>query len=173
MNETVLVIDDSPEIHRLLDLCFRPEGLVVHHALDAARWLALARELRPHLVLLDVELPLMTGFEVCQQLKQDPLTEALPVIFLSAAADVRAKVQGRDLGAIDYVTKPFDPSELRARVRAALRTKQAHDVLATRSLVDGLTGIWNRSYFNQRFGEEVSAARRSAVHPAGNRNETW
>ena len=160
MTQTVLAIDDSPDIHRLLAVRLKPEGLILHHALDAAEGLAMARELRPDLILLEIELPLVTGFEVCQKLKQDPLTESCPVIFLTGATEVYAKVQGFDLGAVDYVTKPFDPAELRARVRAALRTKRFHDLLAARSSVDALTGIWNRSYFNQRFGEEISAAQR-------------
>jgi diguanylate cyclase (GGDEF)-like protein len=156
----VLAIDDSPDVHRLLDVRLRPEGLILHHALDAEEGIAKARELRPDLILLDVDLPLVTGFEVCQKLKLDPSTTDIPIIFLTGAADIYTKVQGFDLGAVDYVIKPFEPAELRARVRAALRTKRFHDLLSARSHVDGLTGIWNRSYFNQRFGEEISAAQR-------------
>ncbi len=160
MPQTVLAIDDSPDVHRLLDVRLRPEGLILHHALGADEGLAMARNLVPDLVLLDVDLPLLTGFEVCQRLKEDPATTAIPVIFLTGADEVYTKVQGFDLGAVDYVVKPFDPAELRARVRAALRTKRFHDLLAARSHVDGLTGIWNRTYFNQRLGEEISAAQR-------------
>jgi diguanylate cyclase (GGDEF)-like protein len=160
MSQTVLAIDDSPDVHRLLDVRLRPEGLILHHALDADEGLTMARELQPDLVLLDVDLPMVTGFEVCQRLKQDPATATIPVIFLTGASEIYTKVQGFDLGAVDYVIKPFDPAELRARVRAALRTKRFHDLLSARSHVDGLTGIWNRSYFNQRMGEEVNAAQR-------------
>jgi len=160
MAHTVLVIDDSPDVHRLLDARLRPEGLVMHYALSAEEGLAKSRELRPDLILLDVDLPLVTGFEVCQKLKEDPNLTHVPVIFLTGAAEIHTKVQGFDLGAVDYVTKPFEPAELRARVRAALRTKRYHDLLSARSSVDGLTGVWNRSYFNQRFGEEISAAQR-------------
>jgi two-component system cell cycle response regulator len=160
MSQTVLAIDDSPDVHRLLDVRLRPEGLVLHHALNADEGLAKAREVLPDLVLLDVDLPLVTGFEVCQRLKEDPATSGIPVIFLTGASAIYAKVQGFDLGAVDYVIKPFDPAELRARVRAALRTKRFHDLLSARSHVDGLTGIWNRSYFNQRLGEEICAAQR-------------
>jgi two-component system, cell cycle response regulator len=160
MTHTVLAIDDSPDVHRLLDVRLRPEQLVIHHALDAAEGLAKAREVKPDLILLDVDLPLVTGFEVCQKLKEDPLTSNIPIIFLTGATEIHTKVQGFDLGAVDYVVKPFEPAELRARVRAALRTKRFHDLLSARSHVDGLTGIWNRSYFNQRFGDEISAAKR-------------
>jgi two-component system cell cycle response regulator len=160
MSQSVLAIDDSPDIHRLLDVRLRPEGLVLHHALSADEGLAMASDLKPDLILLDVNLPLMTGFEVCRKLKDNLLTANIPIIFLTGAAEVYSKVQGFDLGGIDYVVKPFEPAELRARVRAALRTKRFHDLLSARSHVDGLTGIWNRSYFNQRFGEEVSAVQR-------------
>jgi len=160
MPQTVLAIDDSPDIHRLLDVRLRPEGLILHHALSADEGLTMARELKPDLILLDVNLPLITGFEVCQKLKDDAPTASIPIIFLTGASEVYSKVQGFDLGGVDYVVKPFEPAELRARVRAALRTKRYHDLLSARSHVDGLTGVWNRSYFNQRFGEEVSAVQR-------------
>jgi two-component system cell cycle response regulator len=160
MPATVLAIDDSPDVHRLLDVRLRPEGLILHHALDAEEGLAKAVELKPDLILLDVDLPLVTGFEVCQRLKSDPSTASIPIIFLTGATEIHTKVQGFDLGAVDYVVKPFEPAELRARVRAALRTKRFHDLLSARSHVDGLTGVWNRSYFNQRIGDEISAAQR-------------
>ena len=159
MSQTVLVIDDSPDVHRLLEVRLRPEGLILHCALSAEEGLAKARDAKPDLILLDVDLPLMTGFEVCQKLKEDSTLAQVPVIFLTGASEVHTKVQGFDLGAVDYVTKPFEPAELRARVRAALRTKRYHDLLSARSHVDGLTGVWNRSYFNQRFGEEVDGNR--------------
>jgi diguanylate cyclase (GGDEF)-like protein len=162
MSQCVLAIDDSPEVHRLLDVRLRPERLVLHHAVDAEQGLAMAHDIHPDLILLDVDMPLITGFEVCQRLKLDPITAQIPVIFLTGAAEVYTKVQGFDLGAVDYVTKPFEPAELRARVRAALRTKRYHDILAARSHIDGLTGIWNRSYFDQRMTEECSAACRYA-----------
>lgn len=158
--QTVLAIDDSPDVHRLLEVRLRPEGLVLHSALDADEGLEKARAIVPDLILLDVDLPRKTGFEVCQELKADPATATIPVIFLTGASDVHAKVEGFELGAVDYVVKPFEPAELRARVRAALRTKRFHDLLAARAHVDGLTGVWNRAYFNQRLGEEVSAAHR-------------
>jgi diguanylate cyclase (GGDEF)-like protein len=158
--QTLLVIDDSEDIHRIVDARLRPEGLIVEHALSAGEGLAKARELKPDLILLDVDLPTVSGFEVCKSLKQDLTLVDIPVIFLSDAAEIYTKVQGLELGAVDYVTKPFDAAELRARVRAALRTKRYHDLLSARANVDGLTGIWNRSYFNQRFGEEIAAAQR-------------
>lgn len=158
--QTILAIDDSPEIHTLLDVRLRPEGLRIEHALTPAEGLAMAAAVQPDLILLDVEMPGMGGMEVCSRLKADPLTSMVPIIFLTGAESVDIKVRGFDLGAVDYVTKPFDAAELRARVRAALRTKRFHDMLAARAQLDGLTGLWNRGYFNQRLSDEVQAVRR-------------
>src|SRR5579862_359110 len=91
MSQTVLAIDDSPDVHRLLDVRLRPEGLILHHALTADEGLTMAREVLPDLVLLDVDLPLVTGFEVCQRLKEDPATAAIPIIFLTGAAEIDRK----------------------------------------------------------------------------------
>jgi diguanylate cyclase (GGDEF)-like protein len=158
--QRVLVIDDSQDIHDLLAYWLGSEGLEVHLALTAADGLAMCSRLLPDLVLLDVDLPHMTGFEICQRLKTDPRTAPIPVVFLTGASAVYAKVQGFDLGAIDYVTKPFDAAELRARVRAALRTKRYQDLLATRAQIDGLTSLWNRGYFDRRLDDELRAVSR-------------
>src|SRR5205814_188986 len=80
------------------------------------------------LVLLDVDMPDMDGFEVCRRLKGQPATMNIPVVFLTGAGSTDEKIRGLELGAVDYVTKPFEPAELRARVRAALRTKYLLDL---------------------------------------------
>ncbi len=160
MSQTLLAIDDSTDIHELLAVRLSPEGLILHHARGAADGLAKASELLPDLILLDVDLDGESGFEVRKKLKEQPATAGIPIIFLTVATDVLAKVQGFDLGAVDYVVKPFDAAELRARVRATLRTKRYQDLLSARAHVDGLTGIWNRAYFDQRVREAVAAAQR-------------
>jgi two-component system cell cycle response regulator len=114
----------------------------------------------PDLVLLDLDLPDVSGFDVCRELKADPRTMNIPVLFLTGTEDPSVKAAALDLGAIDYITKPFDPAELRARVRSALRTKRYHDLLAARAQLDGLTGLWNRGYFDRRLEGELSAALR-------------
>jgi two-component system cell cycle response regulator len=156
----VLAIDDSQDIHDILYVRLKPEDVVLHRAMDARDGLDKARELLPDLILLDIDMPDMSGLELCHHLKNDPRTGAIPIIFLTGAADLEVKVQGFDLGAIDYVTKPFQPAELRARVRAALRTKRYHDLLARRAQIDGLTGLWNRHYFDRRMEEETAAVQR-------------
>lgn len=162
MNQQILAIDDSADIHELLAVRLRPEGVTLHQALDAQEGLNKAIELQPDLILLDLDLPGVTGFEVCRQLKADPRTAALQVIFLTGTCEVDSKVRGFDMGAIDYVTKPFDAAELRARVRSALRTKRLQDLLANRAQIDGLTGIYNRAHFNTRLHEVVQMCIRHA-----------
>jgi two-component system, cell cycle response regulator len=159
-SQSVLAIDDTQDIHDLLRLRLRAEGIELYHAHSAAEGIVRAKELVPDLILLDIDMPKMNGFDVCRALKAEPTTAAIPVIFLSAASDVEDKVAGFDLGAVDFVTKPFNTAELRARVRAALRTKRYQDMLAQRAQIDGLTGLWNRGYFNQRLQDEVAAAKR-------------
>jgi diguanylate cyclase (GGDEF)-like protein len=95
---------------------------------------------------------------VCRKLKADERTAVIPIIFLTGASDVFNKVHGFDLGAIDYVTKPFEAAELRARVRSALRMKRYHDLLAQRAHVDALTGLWNRRYFDGQLAARVDGA---------------
>jgi diguanylate cyclase (GGDEF)-like protein len=160
MAASVLIIDDEPLIHELLVVRLKPEGLKFHHAFRAQEGLATARALQPDLVLLDVIMPDESGFELCSQLKADPATSAIPIIFLTGSTDVVDKVKGFDAGAVDYVTKPFEAAELQARIRAALRSKRYQDMLAQRAQIDGLTGLWNRAYFDQRLREEIVAAQR-------------
>jgi two-component system, cell cycle response regulator len=156
--QSVLVIDDSQDIHDLIEVELRPEAVRIYHALDANAALASVRRDRPDLLLLDLELPGQGGLELCRQLKADPDLSAIPVIFLTVTVDVAVKVQAFEAGATDYVTKPVDVVELRARVRAALRTKRYQDLLATRARFDGLTGLWNRDYFDRRLEGEALLA---------------
>ncbi|HEY4117046.1 MAG TPA: response regulator, partial [Byssovorax sp.] len=158
MQPKLLVIDDSHDIHSLLEVRLRPEGLRVHHAHDGEQGVKMTEALLPDVILLDVEMPEVSGFDVCRRLKADPRTSGIPIIFLTGASDVDTKVHGFDLGAVDYVTKPFEPAELRARVRAALRTKRYQDLLETRASIDGLTGLSTRRCFDERLAAEVQLA---------------
>ena len=157
----VLAIDDSPEVLALLAVRLRPEGLRLVTAGSYEEGLALASQLLPDLILLDVDMPEHSGLDLCRRLKADPATVHIPVIFLTASNDVNTKVHGFDLGAVDYVTKPFHPAELRARVRAALRMKRAQDMLTQKAQVDALTGLRNRAYLDERLAAEVTQSMRA------------
>ncbi|MCA9300474.1 MAG: response regulator, partial [Phycisphaerales bacterium] len=159
----VLVIDDSPDVHRLLKARLRTEDLRLAHAEDGDDGIELCRTLQPALVLLDIEMPKMDGFEVLRSIKDDPALHHVPVIILSALQSPQDKVMAFDLGAVDYICKPFDFTELRARVRSALHTHQLLQLLAQRAQIDGLTGLWNRAHFDGRFSEALAASQRRST----------
>jgi two-component system, cell cycle response regulator len=161
MPDRILVIDDSPEIHTLVKARLGREDVVIHSAYDGASGLAAARDWQPDLILLDVEMPERDGFAVCADLKADPATMEAPIIFITACSTQADKVRGLDMGATDYVTKPFDPAELRARVRASLRTRHLLGLLSKKAMIDGLTGLWNRTYLDTHMSRAYAAARRS------------
>lgn len=160
----VLVIDDAAAMHDILNVRLRSENIEPLSAFDGPSGIAMAQSLCPDLILLDVDMPGMDGYEVIRRLKNDPRTMYLPVLFLTGACETRKKIEGLTLGAADYITKPFDSAELKARVNAHLRTKHLMDLLARKALIDGLTGLWNREYLDRHLPIAVSQATRGA-HP--------
>ncbi|MBL7133561.1 MAG: diguanylate cyclase [Phycisphaerae bacterium] len=140
----VLIVDDSAHALAIAKARLTQEGLEVVCADSGQTGLEAAAREKPDLILLDIDMPGLSGFDVCRKLKADPQLRTIPVIFLTAVAGAEQKVRGLDLGATDYVTKPFDAFELRARVRAALRTKHLQDLLNEHAHVDPLTGLPNR-----------------------------
>ena len=121
MQRTILVVEDEPILRDTIVYNLRAEGYDVLTAGDGATALDTAQRSRPDLVLLDIMLPVLDGLEVCRQLRQRSETTDMPILMLTARADETDKVVGLELGADDYVTKPFSWRELRARVRALLR----------------------------------------------------
>jgi DNA-binding response OmpR family regulator len=119
----ILVVDDEPDLLMLLEEHLRQEGYDVITATTGMQAITKAREEQPDIILLDVMMPGVSGFDVCNILQDFPETAAIPVIFLTAVAETRRKVMGLNLGADDYITKPFDLHELAARVQAALRPR--------------------------------------------------
>jgi diguanylate cyclase (GGDEF)-like protein len=161
MLQQILLIDDSKAIHPLVKSLLVSEPVTIHSAFDGQAGLDLAASLRPDLILLDVEMPGMDGFEICRRLMADPATARLPVIFLTARVAAEELVRGLNLGAVDYVTKPFKLSELLSRVRAALRTSRLIRLLEDKAMIDALTGLGNRAMFDKRLTAEVAARIRS------------
>jgi diguanylate cyclase (GGDEF)-like protein len=150
----VLAIDDSEVCRRLVGRQLRSENIEVIEARDGPTGLSAVRERPPDLILLDISMPGWDGFETIRRLKDDPRTRSIPVIFLSASSSSQEKARGLDLGAVDFVAKPFDPVELMARVRVALRTKSLHDMLEQRAHLDGLTGLRNRHALDERLAAD-------------------
>ncbi len=158
--QTILVVDDSPPIHRLIAVQLFELDVEVIDAASGGEGLALARRLNPDVLLLDVGLPDMSGLKVLSALKADAATHPMPVVLLSNTDDREKKLAGFDLGATDWILKPFDPIELCARVRSALRTRRLLDLLASQAQLDGLTGLHNRRYFDQRLASEIAESQR-------------
>ncbi len=157
----VLLIDDSRPIHRLAEVWLGPENVELTFAATAEAGIAAAREGRPDLILLDVDLPDGSGFDLCRRLRAEPELMAAPIVLLTGATTAAERIRGLDLGAVDYITKPFDPAEFRARVRAALRTKHLTDLLATKAQIDGLTGLRNRRYLDEQLAVARATLRRT------------
>jgi diguanylate cyclase (GGDEF)-like protein len=151
---TVLIVDDSIDVHRLLKANLKSEDLDFLSAADGESGLALAQQHVPSLIILDLDMPTIDGLAVLRRLKDEARTQHIPIIVLSGQQDPSEKVLAFDLGAIDFVTKPFEVTELRVRVRSALRTQQLLHMLAQRAQIDGLTGLWNRTFFDRRWSEE-------------------
>jgi len=120
--ETILVIEDDPRIQKALERQFSAEGYTVHVSQDGDAGLAAVFDVRPNAVVLDLMLPGLSGREICKKIKSE--MNQTPVIVLSAVSEVADKVLLLELGADDYVTKPFSPRELLARVQAAIRRSQ-------------------------------------------------
>ena len=146
----ILIIDDNPgNIDFLLGLLKEYD---ISAAIDGERALDQITQEPPDLILLDVSMPGMDGYEVCSIIKSNPKTKDIPVIFLSANTGSQSVVKGFDVGGVDYITKPYCPQEVLARVETHLKLKQLRDELERLANEDPLTGIANR----RRFFEKVS-----------------
>ena len=141
MFPNVLLVDDAKAIHSLVHALFENEPLKLHSAYEGLTALKMIARLKPDLVLLDVDMPGINGFELCRHIRENPFTMHVPVIFLTAAAQTDQKVNGLELGAQDYIVKPFEPAELTARVHAALRIKARLDFLGKNRVNHFMRGV--------------------------------
>ncbi len=146
----ILIIDDSPDELAVAKSRLAKECEHILCAESGKAGLETAKQEKPDLILLDVDMPDMSGFDLCRALKADPELCMIPVLFLSGLVSGEDKIRGLDLGGIDYITKPFDSFELQARVRAALRSKNLQDLLIEYAHIDPLTGLPNRRALMER-----------------------
>jgi two-component system, cell cycle response regulator len=161
MPQRILLIDDSKAIHALLASRLSDEPVTLTSAYTGQEGLAAARKFTPDLILLDADLPDASAIEICRQIKSDITTADIPVIFLASAASPDDRIYDPEVGAADFINKPFNFAELKARIRAALQTREPADGLESGPRIDGPSGLWNRAYFDQRFCQELSLARRT------------
>ncbi|WP_204106103.1 MULTISPECIES: PleD family two-component system response regulator [Spirulina sp. CCY15215] len=158
----ILIVDDKPENLRLLDTMLTQEGYKVRKVTTGKMALQVAESARPDLILLDIAMPEMDGYEVCKYLKADAITREIPVIFLSALNLTFNKIQAFEVGGADYITKPFHLSEVQVRINNQLKVRSLTKELlekntqletANRKLqalvnIDGLTEVANRRHFD-------------------------
>jgi len=158
---TILAVDDVPANLDILVEHFQNDKIHLTVALSGKDALLLANASPPDLILLDIMMPGMDGYEVCRHLKSNPHTKDIPIIFVTAMGDSENEEKGLALGAIDYITKPFVLPVLKARIRNYLELKRKTDLLAELSLLDGLTGVANRRYFDSMLDQEWNRCQRS------------
>ena len=138
MTAHILIVEDEAALVELLRYNLEKEGYRVTVAADGEEGLSALEDSKPDLMILDWMLPLVSGLEVCRQIRRKPASRTLPIIMLTARSEEADRIRGLEIGADDYITKPFSPSELMARVRAVLRRAQpsaASDLLSYGGLV--------------------------------------
>lgn len=157
--QNILIVDDTRmNIQIMKDIL--ADSYVIFCATSGKEALNIAMSQRIDLILLDVVMPEMNGYEVCRRLKATPNTRNIPIIFVSAMSDVEDETKGLEMGAIDYIFKPVNPAIVKIRVKNHLELKRYRDILEEQSLLDGLTGIANRRHFDQVFDKEWRRALR-------------
>ncbi len=158
--QRVLAVDDEKSNLKVLSELLQNDANI-SLAKDGAQALRKAIELQPDLILLDIMMPDMSGFEVIRLLKQDPLTSHIPVIFITALNDVLNEEKGLELGACDYISKPFNSAVCKARVRLHLRLARQQTLLERLAKVDPLTSIGNRRKYDEVFEREFKVSSRA------------
>ena len=165
--QKILIVDDAETNLMILSNLLAEEGEIIS-ATDGAQAIALAEADLPDLILLDVSMPGMDGYEVCRRLKSDIRTRDIPIVFVTGRTEDNDQEKGLSLGAIDYILKPYSPLIVLARIRNHLALQKAHQDLKianaelTRlATTDFLTGVWNRRRFMELGEAEVARVRRS------------
>jgi diguanylate cyclase (GGDEF)-like protein len=156
----ILIADDDDDLRLLVSLRLERVGYRVVSARNGQEALELAEEHQPDLLLLDVSMPIMGGHDLCRAIASSQASPP-PVIFLSAHGSPEDKVKGFDAGAVDYIAKPFNATELMARVAAALRTSSRMASLERDATIDHLTGVANRAQLDHRLMEAVARTTRN------------
>jgi len=159
-HQTILIVDDTPANIEILSAILGLEYGILF-ATSGLEALALIVGQTPDLILLDIMMPRMDGYEVCKRLKANPQTWNIPVIFITSLGEEEDEARGLEVGAIDYIAKPISAPIVKARVRNHLELKRYRDMLENLSAVDGLTGIANRRRLDERLTQEWLRGRRN------------
>jgi diguanylate cyclase (GGDEF)-like protein len=159
VTQRILIVDDDPNNIRMLAAIFNDEYDILF-AKEGKHALRVAMQEKPDVILLDIMMPEMDGYQVCRLLKADQLTRDIPVIFITAKSNTDHEILGLEIGAADYISKPFCSAIVKLRVRNHIELKCAREKLLGLSLTDGLTGIANRRKFDQQLEIEWQRAKR-------------
>lgn len=159
MPDGILLVDDDPATIQLMGRILSGQG-DLRFATSGPEALRLAKESPPDLILLDAEMPGLSGFQVCEALKADPVLAEVPVVFVTSHCEPEFEIAGFAIGAADFIAKPFSPPLVLARVKSQLRVKRMADELRRMSTMDGLTGVANRRRFDDCLASEWSRGRR-------------
>ncbi|WP_025128601.1 diguanylate cyclase domain-containing protein [Pseudomonas sp. PH1b] len=157
---SLLIVDDNISAIRALSRILQDLGQICF-ATGGEQALDFLQKMRPDLILLDAEMPGMSGFEVCKTLKADPLLKDVPIIFITSHTETQVEEVGLALGAVDFIGKPVKPAIVTARVKTHLNLKMAMDKLSLLAQTDGLTGLANRRFLDQRIEYEWLRSRRN------------
>jgi diguanylate cyclase (GGDEF)-like protein len=170
----ILIVDDNPTNLSVLSIALKGAGYKTRVAMDGVSAIEQVQEDPPALILLDVQMPGINGFETCMKLKANPVTQDIPVIFITASVDLDQKVKGLSVGAVDYITKPFQQEEVLARVKVhlelrfltkkvqeqAIALQEANQELHRLANLDGLTAVANRRRFDEYLDQEWRRSQR-------------
>lgn len=158
----VLVVDDIALNIQVLNETLQPD-YQVYFATNAKDALRIAETVRPDLILLDIMMPETNGYDLLKEIKNNPQLRDIPVIFITAMSETQYETKGLEIGAVDYITKPFNPDIVRLRVKNQIQLKQHRDLLMNLSHIDGLTGVANRRAFDEALEREWLRAKRSKM----------
>jgi len=171
----LLIVDDTVENLQVLGSVLKSENYKIAIATNGHQAITIANDIKPDLILMDIMMPGMDGYETCKKLKSIPETMEIPLIFLTAKVDNEDIIKGFKVGAVDYITKPFNSYELKARARTHIELKISRDLLKKKnevleklSITDGLTGLFNHRFIidtlarlideNDRYKQPLSIA---------------
>lgn len=166
-NPLILIVDDIAKNLQLLGTILSKENYRIAAANNGEKAIAIANSTLPDLILLDIMLPGINGYETCIRLKENPKTKDIPIIFLTAKNELEDIVKGFKTGAVDYVTKPFNSVELLARTRTHLELKISRDMLKIKNkqlerlvITDSMTGLYNHRHITDSLSERIAEAKR-------------
>jgi two-component system, cell cycle response regulator len=166
MNVKVLLVDDNQLNIRLMEDILLDENYLVHTVMNGVEVLPAAKDFKPDIILLDIMMPGLDGYDVCRLLKKDFDCKNIPVIMVTAKTEGSDIKKALELGAFDYIKKPVDEVEVIARIQSALRYKENFDRLQEMAMKDGLTGVYNHALLIELLGKEYIKAKRKGTNLA-------